>query len=96
MALAGFQYEPVSLDVHEVCFEEEQDLRNTGEKSRKSQSIVECCRCGKWGVMHTNAEFLICGELEAFGYVQLSDMRYDHKNAVTERVSTTALQLYLI
>ena len=47
MALAGFQYEPVSLDVHEVCFEEEQDLRNIGEKSRKSQSIVECCRCGK-------------------------------------------------
>ena len=47
MALAGFQYEPVSLDVHEVCFEEEQDLRNTGEKSRKSQSIIECCRCGK-------------------------------------------------
>ena len=47
MALAGFQYEPVSLDAHEVCFEEEQDLHNTGEKSRKSQSIVECCRCGK-------------------------------------------------
>ena len=29
MASAGFQYEPVSLDVNEVCFEEEQDIPNT-------------------------------------------------------------------
>ena len=96
MALAEFQYEPVSLDVHEVCFEEDQDVRNTFEKSRKSQSIVECCRCGKWGVMHTNIELLICGELETFGYFQLSDTIYGDKNVVTERVSTTVLQLYLI
>ena len=47
MALAGFQYEPVSLDVNEVCFEEEQDIPNMREKSRKSQSVTECCRCGK-------------------------------------------------
>ena len=47
MALVGFQYEPVSLDVNEVCFEEEQDIRNTREKSRKSQRGTEWCRCGK-------------------------------------------------
>ena len=29
MALVGFQYEPVRLDVNEVCFEEEQDIPNT-------------------------------------------------------------------
>ena len=26
MALIEFQYEPVSLDVNEVCFEEDQDI----------------------------------------------------------------------
>ena len=36
MALVGFQYEPVSLDVVKVCFEEEQDIPDTCEKSRKS------------------------------------------------------------
>ena len=41
MALVGFQYEPVSLDVSKVCFEEEQDISNTREKSRKSQSVTE-------------------------------------------------------
>ena len=41
MALVGFQYEPVSLDVNEVCFEEEQDILNTHEKSRKSHSVTE-------------------------------------------------------
>ena len=47
MALVGFQYEPVSLDVNEVCFEEEQDIPNTREKSRKSESVTEWFRCGK-------------------------------------------------
>ena len=47
MALAGFWCEPVSLDVKEVCFEEEPDIPNTREKSRKSQSVTEWCRCGK-------------------------------------------------
>ena len=47
MALVGFQYELVSLDVNEVCFEEEQDISNTREKSRKSQSVAEWCRYGK-------------------------------------------------
>ena len=46
MGLVGFQYEPVSLDVNEVCFEGEQDIPNTREKSRKSQSVTEWCRCG--------------------------------------------------
>ena len=96
MALVGFQYEPVSLDVNEVCFEEEQDILNTHEKSRKSHSVTEWCRCGKWDVMHTNVEYLSCGKVEVLGYLQLSDMRYVDRNEVTERVSTTVLQLYLI
>ena len=41
MALQGFQYKPVSLNVNEVCFEEEQDIPNTGKKSRKSQGVAE-------------------------------------------------------
>ena len=41
MALAEFQYEPVSLGVNEVCFEEEQDIPNKREKSRKSQSVCK-------------------------------------------------------
>ena len=40
MALVGFQYEPFSLDVNEVCCEEEQDIPNAREKSRKSQSVT--------------------------------------------------------
>ena len=47
MALVGFQYEPVCLEVSEVCFEEEQDIPNTREKSRKSESVTEWFRCGK-------------------------------------------------
>ena len=49
MALVGFQYEPVSLDVNKVCFEEEQDIPNMHEKWRKNQSITEWCRCEKCG-----------------------------------------------
>ena len=58
MALVGFQYEPVSLDVNEVCFEVELDIPNTCEKSRKSQSVTEWSRCGKGDVMHINIEYL--------------------------------------
>ena len=47
MALVGCQHEPVSLDVNKVCFEEEQDIPNTHEKLRKSQSVTEWCRYGK-------------------------------------------------
>ena len=77
MALVVFQYEPVSLHVNNVCFEEEQDIPNRR-------------------VMHTNVEYLSCSEVESLGYFQLSDMRYDDRNVVTERVSTTVVQLYLI
>ena len=41
--------------------------------------------------MQTNVEYLSCGEVEAVGYFQLSDMRYDGRNVVTERVSATIL-----
>ena len=47
MTLVGFQHDPVSLDVNKVCFEEEQDIPNTHEKSISSQSVTEWCRCGK-------------------------------------------------
>ena len=46
--------------------------------------------------MHTNVENLNCSEVEALGYFQLSDMRYDDRNVVTENINTTVLQLYLI
>ena len=39
--------------------------------------------------MHINVEFLSWGEVEALGYFQLSDMKYDNRNMVTERVSAT-------
>ena len=44
MVLVGFQYEPASLDVNEVYFDEKQDSPNAREKSRKSQSVTEWCR----------------------------------------------------
>ena len=34
--------------------------------------------------MQTNIEYLSCGKVEALGYFQLSDMRYDDRNVVTE------------
>ena len=43
--------------------------------------------------MHTNVEYLSCGEIETFGYFQLLDMRYDGRNMVTKRVSTTTATL---
>ena len=39
--------------------------------------------------MHTNFVYLEWDKVEALGYFQLSDMRFDDKNLVTERVSTT-------
>ena len=51
MAIVGFQYEPASLVVNKVCFDKEQNIPNTREKSRKSQSVSEWCRCEKCGVM---------------------------------------------
>ena len=81
----------MSLDVNKVCFDEEQDIPNTREKSRKSQSVTKWCRCGKCGVMNTNVERLSCGKVEAVGYFELSDMVYDKSNAIIEKVSTTVL-----
>ena len=37
MALVAFQYEPVNLDLNEICFEEVQNIPNTREKLRKGQ-----------------------------------------------------------
>ena len=74
----------VSLGINEVCFDEEQDIPNTREKSRKSQRVTGLCRCGKCGAIDTNVKCLNCGEVEALGYFQLSDMRYDDRNAVTK------------
>ena len=70
MALIGFHYEPVSLDVSKFCFKEEQDIPNMREKSRKSQIITEWCRCQKRGVMHKNVEYFNCGKVEASEYFQ--------------------------
>lgn len=36
-----FHHESVGLDVNEVYFDEEQDIPNTRDKSRKFQSITE-------------------------------------------------------
>ena len=55
MVLVGFRYEAVSLDVNEVCFEE-QDIPNTLGKSRKCQSVTEWHRCGEGDLMHTYVE----------------------------------------
>ena len=41
MDLVGLQFEPVSLDVNEICYDEKHSIPNVGEKSRKSQSITE-------------------------------------------------------
>ena len=58
---------------------------------KKSKTVTEWCRCGKCGVMDTNVDCLSCCEVEAFGYFQLSNMRYDDRNAVTERVRKTVM-----
>ena len=46
--------------------------------------------------MHTNIEYLSCRDVEVLDNLQLSDMRYDNRNMVTESVSRTVLQLNLI
>ena len=51
MVLVGFQCEPVSLDVKKVCFDKEEHIPYTCEKSRKSRSITEWCICEKCVVM---------------------------------------------
>ena len=41
MALVGFQYEPVSSDVNEVCFEAEYDIPNAQEKVKTLPNGVD-------------------------------------------------------
>ena len=43
--------------------------------------------------MHTNVEYSSCGEVGGLGYFQLSDMRYDYRNKVIERLSTSPATL---
>ena len=40
MTLVGFQYEPVSLYVNKVFFDEKQDIPNTREKSEKVKALL--------------------------------------------------------
>ena len=40
MALVGFQYEPVRLDVNEVCFEKEQDILIHAKNRRKFKALL--------------------------------------------------------
>ena len=67
-----------------ACFDEEQDIPNTSEKSRKNQSVTECCECGKCRVMDIYVECLSCSKVEVFGYFQLLD-RYHGKNAINSK-----------
>ena len=46
MTLVGFQYEPVSLDVNKVCFDEKQDIPNTREKSEKVKVLLNSVDVG--------------------------------------------------
>ena len=41
--------------------------------------------------MSTNAEYLSYNKVEALGYFQLLDIRYNNRNVVTERASTKVL-----
>ena len=41
--------------------------------------------------MHANVKYLSCGEAEALGYFQLSDMKYDDSSVVTEGVQQQSL-----
>ena len=38
--MLGFQYEPESLNVHQVCIDEEPEIFNTYEESRKIKMLL--------------------------------------------------------
>lgn len=38
--MLGFQYEPESLNVHQVCIDEELEIFNTYEESRKIKMLL--------------------------------------------------------
>ena len=40
MTLVGFHYQPVNLNVNEICFEEEQGISNTRDKSRTVKALL--------------------------------------------------------
>ena len=40
MVLVRIQYEPVSLDVNKLCFEEEQNIPKTHGKSKKVKALL--------------------------------------------------------
>ena len=44
IALAGFQYEPLSLSVNQVCLDKEQDIPNAREKSVRG--VTDWGGCG--------------------------------------------------
>ena len=88
MASLSFQYGSLSLNVNKVCFDEEQDIHKICEKSRKYLCITGWYRCGE---SNTNVECLSCSEVEALGYLQLSDIRQDDRNVVNKKVSKTIL-----
>ena len=80
------------LDVNQVCFEEEMDIPNRPEKLRKIQRVTGWCKCRKWEGMHINVECLNYDEIEALGYFQLWDMRYNDINMATKWVNRTVLK----
>ena len=63
MALAVFQYKPMSLDVNKFCFDKKQGILIHVKNQER-----EWCRCGKCGVMDKNVEWLSCSEVEALRY----------------------------
>ena len=52
------KYKSESLDIKDAYFDEELDITNTHEESRKNQTVSEWCwcRCGKFVVMDINVE----------------------------------------
>ena len=80
MDLAGFQYDPVSLDVNKVWFGEELHIPNMRENQEKVKSLLN------GAVTDTDFECLSCGKVEAVGYFQLSDMTYNDRNALTKKL----------
>ena len=54
----------MSLDVNEVCFDEERDIPNTREKSTKGPIITGWCKCRTCGAMDTDVKCLSDGEVK--------------------------------
>ena len=65
-------------------------------KTNKKSNLYWMVQVWEIQKKHAKVESLSCGEVEALGYFQLSDKRYNDINMVTEGVSTTVLHLHLI